>query len=199
MPRALGMFLIVIQTSVTGLAAQAPGWGVAGEIGFSRFSGTSTSDSSGDTSFRPSPSTSLALRLDRNASRIGVAVTILYEKTGVMEAGDQVAVTVHDIVKLYAVRPELGFLLLRLGAGTLWAHGGISVERWRLAGEDPRYRFAGLGGLSINAPLGDVFSTEIRWEGSLSRSVLTRHDLPTGFSTRNTFHSRVGLGIRLGL
>jgi hypothetical protein len=191
--------LVLQLLSGSGLQAQASRWGLTPEVGLSRFGGSATRDSAGHESFRPSSSTSIALRMDCTADGIRVAITLLYEKTGIMETGDEVAITLHDLVQLYSVRPELALRLLRLGPGGLWAHGGISLERWQLAGEDPRNRIGALAGLSVSAPLGGGFSMEVRWEGTLSRSVFTQQDLPSRFSLRNTVHSRLGLGLRLGL
>lgn len=190
--------LAVLTMGVSSLSAQSYHWGLTPEIGFSHWSGTAGEDST-DQSLRPSPSTSIGLRLDRTGKRIGWAVAILYEKTGIMETDAHLAVTFHDIIKLYALRPEVSLRLAQLGPTSLNAHAGLSVERWEMPGKDPRYLPSGLAAVSLQAPLGDHFSIGVRWENTLSSSVFSEEDLPSGFSTRNTVHSRLGLGIRLGL
>ena len=179
------------------LRSQDREWGIAPEIGFSHFSGSSADDTS--LSFRPSPSTSVGLRLDASVHGLVIAVGVLYEETGLMENGPSLAITAHNTIKLLAVHPEVSLRLLRLGAANLRLHVGIAINRWSLVDEKARSRLGGLGGFSVEAPIGARTTLQVRWEGSLSRSIFDEGDLPAGFKPRSTFHSRLGLGIRLGL
>lgn len=190
--------LAMLTTAVTNLSAQGSHWGLTPEIGFSRYHGSAREDST-DTTINPSAATSIGLRVDRTGNRIGWAVAILYEKTGVVETDAHLAVTIHDIITLYALRPEFSARLAQLGPTSLNAHAGLSIERWEMPGKAPKYLPSGLGGVSIQAPLGDLFSLEVRWEATLSTSVFSAEDLPGGFHSQHTLHSRLGLGIRLGL
>lgn len=179
------------------LQSQDRGWGIAPEIGFSHFSGSSADDTS--LSFRPSPSTSVGVRLDASLHGFVIAVAVLYEETGLMENGPSLAITAHNTVKLLAIHPEVSLRLLGLGTAQLRLHGGVAINRWSIVDEKARTRLGGLGGLSVEAPIGARTTLQVRWEGSLSRSIFDEGDLPAEFKPRSTFHSRLGLGFRLGL
>ena len=186
--------------AVNGLQAQGKYWGVTPEVGFSQFGGTAVKDSAGESRhFHPSSSISIGLRIDRTTGSVGFAVSLLYDQTGMVETGDPIALTVHDIVKLYSIRPEITFRVVDAGPSSLFVHGGPVFERWQLAGEDPRHRVGGQGAISIRAPLGGRLALQVRWEATLSPSILERQELPAGFRLRSNLHSRLGLGIRLRL
>ncbi len=181
-------------------AAQHRGWGITPEIGFSHFRGTARDESTNpDVSAGPSASTSLGIRLDHAVGRVRLALTLLYEEAGLVEGNGEISVTANNVLKLFALHPELSAPLFQLGKASLRVHAGAAIDKWSPAEEDPRTRFGLLAGLSLETPLSGGASLSIRWEATSGRSVLAEEDLPAGFKLHNTFHSRLGLGIRLGL
>jgi hypothetical protein len=182
------------------LAAQSGRWGLTAEIGLSWFQGSARRDSAGIADdLHPSPSRSVALRVDRRGRRVGLALTALYEQTGLQDAADEVSITINDVAKLYSIRPELWGRVLTLKAVTVEAHGGVSLDYWQFAGMPNRIKAGAIGGLTLVAPIGGAFALRVRWEGSVSGSVINAGELAPSFELRRSFHSRLGFGIRLGL
>src|SRR5262245_11218204 len=114
----LALVVLMLSSTANLLAAQSHRWGLTGEIGLSWFAGSSRRDSVGVDYLHPSPSRSAALRIDRAGGRVGLALTLLYEKTGLQDEADDVSVTINDVVKLYSVRPEVFVTVLRLRSMT---------------------------------------------------------------------------------
>lgn len=182
------------------LSAQTGKWGLTAEMGLSWFSGSARRDSAGAVDdLHPSPSRSVSLRVDRRGGRLGIALTALYEKTGLVDATDEVSITVNDVSKLYSLRPEIWGRILTLKALALEAHGGLSLDYWQFAGMENRVKAGAMGGLTLVAPIAGAFGLRLRWEGSLSGSLINPGELPPSFERRRSFHSRLGFGIRLEL
>lgn len=182
------------------LAAQAGRWGLTAEIGLSWFQGSARRDSAGSTDdLHPSPSRSVGLRVDRRGGRVGIALTALYEQTGLVDAADKVSITLNDVAKLFSLRPEIWGRVLTLRALTVEAHGGLSLDYWQFAGMENRIKPGAMGGLTVVAPIGGAFDLRVRWEGSLSGSLINPGELPPSFELRRSFHSRLGFGVRMGL
>lgn len=183
----------------TVMLAQTPGWGVTAEVGQSWFGGGARRDSAGVDDLQPSPSRYGSVRVDRSGKRVGLGLTLLYEKTGVRDATDGVDITFHDLATLYSARPEASVRALTLGAATVYVHVGAAVEYWQISGEDPRTRLGAIAGATLVVPLGGSFGFRLRWEGGLSPSIFKDSELPAAFEMRPSIHSRIGFGIRLGL
>lgn len=198
--RATLMILLIACTTCGLLEAQERAWGVTPEIGLSRFSGTAVKDSAGESrSFHPSSSTSVGIRVDRTGRNIGFAVGVFYDVTGMVETGEPIALTIHDIVKLYSVRPAVSVRIFNAGPSAVFITCGLALERWQLAGEDARHRLGGQGAIGVRAPLGGQFFLQVRWEASLSPSILENQELPDDFKLRGNLQTKLGIGIRLGL
>ncbi|MEP7326818.1 MAG: hypothetical protein ABI836_12775 [Gemmatimonadota bacterium] len=181
-------------------SAQQRHWGITPEIGFSHFHGTARDETTNpEVSAGPSPSTSVGFRLDREIGRVRLGITLIYEETGLVEGNSDISVTANNVLKLLGLHPELSAAVLRLGRASVRAHAGAAIDKWSPADEPSRTRFGLLAGLTLESPLSSGANLSIRWEGTSSRSILAEDDLPAGFELHNTFHSRLGLGIRLGL
>jgi opacity protein-like surface antigen len=195
----IGIALLAGAASVSAYAQERK-WDLTPEIGFSHFSGTARDETTTPhVSASPSPSMSVGVRVDRAFGQVRVAMTLLYEETGLVEGSSDVTVTANNVLKLFAIHPEMSLPLFRVGNAAIRAHAGVAIDRWGPADEKARTRFGLLAGLGLESPLSRRVSLAIRWEGTSGKSMLIEDDLPAGFELRNTFHSRLGLGIRLGL
>ena len=195
----IGIALLAAVNSASAYA-QERNWGLTPEIGFSHFSGTARDETSTPhVSASPSASMSVGVRVDRAFGQVRVALTLLYEETGLVEGNTDITVTANNVLKLSAVHPEISLPLLRLGNAAIRAHAGVAIDRWGPADEKARTRFGLLAGLGLESPLSRRVSLAIRWEGTAGKSMMVEGDLPAGFELRDTFHSRLALGLRLGL
>lgn len=193
------LLLIVMSGGVsTILMGQSAAWGITAEVGQSWFAGGARRDSAGVDYFQQSPSRFTSLRFDRTGNRIGFAITLLYERTGLRNTTENVDFTFHDLVTLYSIRPEVSIRGFSIGAVRVDPHLGIPIEYWQISGEESRLRVGVLGGLTLVTPLGGSFALRLRWEGGLTGSIFEDSELPAAFEVKPSLHSRLGLGIRLG-
>ncbi|HEV8123407.1 MAG TPA: hypothetical protein VGP80_04140 [Gemmatimonadales bacterium] len=200
MRTALTVIVLLAGAAPASGYAQERQWGLTPEIGFSHFSGTASDETTDQhVSASPSPSMSVGARLDRAFGRVRVALTLLYEETGLVEGNSDVTVTANNVLKLSAIHPEMSLQLFRLGNAAIRAHAGVAIDRWGPADEKARTRFGLLAGLDFESPVSHRVTLAIRWEGTSGKSMLIEDDLPAGFELHNTFHSRLALGLRLGL
>jgi hypothetical protein len=172
-------------------------WGIAAEIGVTRFGGSSR-DTSGTTvgPYRP---TTFELRLDRGLGALRGTVAVLYAKTAF--AGEQpgLAVVQTDFASVWEIAPQLSFRLARFGVGVdVRLEAGPAIQRWSLDAER-RTRLAGRGAAALEWPLARALTGSLRVSGVVSGSVFDAGDVPAGVERRATRRLGVAVGLRYRL
>ena len=181
--------------SATGAASAQ--WGIAAEIGVTRFGGSSR-DTSG-TVVGPYRPTTFELRLDHGLGPVRGTVCVLYAKTPF--AGEQpgLAVVQSDFASVWEIAPQLSFRLARFGVGVdLRLEAGPAVQRWSLDG-DGRTRLAGRTAAALEWPLARALTGSLRVSGVLSSSVFNAGETPAGVERRATRRLGVAVGLRYRL
>src|SRR5256885_9739775 len=156
------MRMLTLAGLIAGLAglaatgAASAQWGIAAEIGVTRFGGSSR-DSSG-TVVGPYRPTTFELRLDRALGAVRGALCVLYAKTPF--AGEQpgLAVVQSDFASVWEIAPQLSFRVARFGVGVdVRLEAGPAVQRWSLDG-DRRTRLAGRTAAALGRPPGPALT-----------------------------------------
>src|ERR1041385_2501810 len=162
---------LVVLALALGPRNSAAQWGGSAEIGAAWFTGTSR-DSTGATvgPYRP---TTFAVRLDRGAGPVRLALGVLYAEPGL--AGEQGNLTFvqHGVVSLVELSPEVALRLARFGAGVeARVEAGPVFDLWDLDGEG-RNRVGARGGVALEWPLARALTGSLRvaraGAGSLAR------------------------------
>lgn len=192
--------------ALLGLALLAPAgaaaqWGLGLEMGLARFSGSSR-DTSGRTlngSFRPWVPTLFALGLDRRIHRATLAARVSFASAALALRTDGPTVLEAASLLHFQLAPEIAFPVARLGSGAvLTAHGGPLAELWALEGEDARWRFGGLTGLSLDCALGRRFTSVVTLRLGVTPSIWKAGELPEEFVRQASWRTGVALGLRYG-
>jgi hypothetical protein len=182
------------------LAAQ---WSAGVEVAMLKFSGTSidTATSGDPARARPSPSTSYAVRVERQLGRVGVGIGFLYSKGGGRVENTTNAVDEKELLKLYELTPEVSFLVARPDrGGALRVYVGPLFDRWWfMYDEDTRWRLGARAAVGLDWSLGGRCSGTLRGEGAASAGVFGVEHLPPGFARRTTWRRAVSAGVRVRL
>jgi hypothetical protein len=181
------------------LAAQ---WSVGAEVGMLRFWGTSIDTvTPGDPSrARPSPSTSYAVRVQRQVGRIGLGIGVLYSKGGAGVEQGSVAIDEKGLLKLYEVAPEVSFLVAKPGpGGGLRLRVGPMYDRWSLKGGTNPRRVGAHAAVSLDWPLGGRWTGSLEGGAAVSAGVFEEEDLPPEYVRRATWWRSISTGVRVRL
>jgi hypothetical protein len=188
---------LVVLALALGPRNSAAQWGVSAEIGAAWFTGTSR-DSTGATvgPYRP---TTFAVRLDRGAGPVRLALGVLYAEPGL--AGEQGNLTFvqHGVVSLVELSPEVALRLARFGAGVeARVEAGPVFDLWDLDGEG-RNRVGARGGVALEWPLARALTGSLRVAGAWTGSMTDAGDVPAGVERASTRRVGVAIGLRYRL
>src|SRR2546423_6114533 len=178
--------------SATGAASAQ--WGIAAEIGVTRFGGSSR-DTSG-TAVGPYRPTTFELRLARGRGAVRGRVCVLAARTPF--AGEQpgLAFVQSDFASVWEIAPQLSFRVARFGVGVdVRLEAGPAVQRWSLDG-DRRARLASRTAAALEWPLARALTGSLRVSGVLSGSVFNAGETPAGVGRRATRRIRRAIGPR---
>jgi hypothetical protein len=181
------------------LAAQ---WSVGAEVGMLRYWGTSldTVATSDAARARPSPSTSYAVRVQRQFGRIGLGIGVLYSRGGAGVEQGPVAIDEYGLLKLYEVAPHVSFLVAKPGpGGGLRLRVGPMYDRWSLKGGTNPRRVGAHAAVALDWSLGGRFAGTLQCGGAVSGSVFGTENLPVEFGPRATWRGAMSAGVQLRL
>lgn len=187
--------------AVDRVAAQDGPWGLAIEVGLTRFWGGSEPIPPNDTpGFKPYRPTSFGARIDRQVGRARVALGGLYAASGLANEGDEVTLIAKGGLSWVQLTPEVGYRLAILGpVAELSVFAGPVFDIWMPVDDDARLRVGGQGGLQLLVPLGSGLASTVRVHGGLAGSIFRDTEVPSDFRSKSMPRAGVALGLRVGL
>jgi hypothetical protein len=185
--------------AATPLAAQ---WSVSTEVGMLRFWGAAVDTAAPDdpSGARPSPSTSVSVRVQRRCGTIGLGIGVLHSSGGIGVEKKTIAVEEKDVVQLDEVLLDAALRVASPGpGGAVVLHLGPVIDRWSPVDVPRRTRIGARAAVSLDLPIG------ARWTGTfaagvaLSASLFLDDEVPEGFVLRAMWRRALSAGIQLRL
>ena len=193
------LLMLALCIPATPLAAQRS-WGIALELGNTRFGGHAKSTASDpETTGHPSATRSWGIRLDRSGRAVGFSLGLLVASSGIEFENDDASAEARNILDLLEIAPEVYFVLFRPREAAVRLHTGVILDRWSPEGDNSRTSLGGLGAVSLDVPFSSRLGAQVRWQLTMTGSVFDEDDLPAEFSRKSGWSERWVFGVRLGL
>lgn len=186
-----------------GLAAQAGGWHLHGEVAASHVTEAARSAPLADEeiTLRPYRPTTYGIRLERWGDGVGVGIALRYARPPLAFDGPQVGIIDRaSAFTLYEVAPEVSMRVAGTAAGpSVRARVGPVVDVWSWALGGTRARLGARGAIGVDLPIGGRVAATIGAAATLTESMFSGEDVEPEFEPRAALRTEVGLGLRYRL
>ena len=150
--------------------------------------------------FRPGAAAPVGVRLERQWSRFGLAVSIRRMHPPIAEESNELTVAAKNQMRFTEIAPALTMRIARLAAGASFhVQAGPVVDIWEPQGLSERSELGVATGLTLAFPLTGRLSGAVRAVLAHSGSPFESADLPDRFEPHAMWRHAVSIGVDLRL
>ena len=194
----ISLAALICAVGTVPIQAQERSWGLVAEAGLASFSGHSKSTSEPQEG-HPGGASTWGIRLDRTRDHVRLTLGVLYATSGLEIESSEASAQAKGILKVYEISPEISFVLFQPRDGAVRLHLGGVIDHWSPTDADGRTRLGGLAALSLEVPLSDRISVQVRGEATLTGSLFNEDEVPSDYERKSGIRQRWSLGTRYRL